>query len=95
MRDPQIVIGDGVIVCGMATQARRRESLLSKYVFQHHKAFRGRDLFWVDFMESADVRSRTRRRSKAATCSCRRRDLLLVGVTERTNARRAADRALR
>src|ERR1043165_5211895 len=30
MRDPQIVAGDGVIVCGMATQARRRESLLSK-----------------------------------------------------------------
>src|ERR1041385_3849063 len=52
MRDPQIVLGDGVIVCSMATQARRRESLLSKYVFQHHKAFRGRDLFWVDFMES-------------------------------------------
>src|SRR5213076_290991 len=35
MRDPQVVLGDGVIICGMATEARRREALLSKYVFQY------------------------------------------------------------
>ena len=40
MRDPQVVIGDGVVICGMATQARRRESLLSKYVFGYHPLFR-------------------------------------------------------
>src|SRR5205823_2969402 len=39
-RDPQVVLGDGVVICGMATQARRRESLLSKYVFEHHHNFR-------------------------------------------------------
>src|SRR6267143_1354363 len=39
-RDPQVVVGAGVVVCGMATQARRREALLSKYVFQHHPKFR-------------------------------------------------------
>src|SRR5579859_5390547 len=33
MRDPQFILGAGVVICGMATQARRRESLLSKYVF--------------------------------------------------------------
>src|SRR5258707_6767088 len=52
MRDPQVVLGHGVIVSGMATQARRRESLLSKYVFQHHHAFRDRNPFWADFMET-------------------------------------------
>src|SRR5947207_10093853 len=52
MRDPQVVLGDGVVVCGMATEARRREALLSKYVFQHHSAFRGRNIFWVDFTEA-------------------------------------------
>src|ERR1051325_7518508 len=53
MRDPQVVIGDGVVICGMATQARRRESLLSKYVFRHPPLFRDSGC-WTDFMESAD-----------------------------------------
>src|SRR6266850_36983 len=50
---------DGVIVSGMATQARRREALLSKYVFQYHHTFRDlsakgeggtSSIFWADFM---------------------------------------------
>src|SRR5437763_1042056 len=53
MRDPQVVIGDAVVICGMATQARRRESLLSKYVFRHHPLFRD-SVCWTDLMESAD-----------------------------------------
>src|SRR5947207_11791667 len=53
MRDPQVVIGDGVVICGMATQARRRESLLSKYVFKHHPLFRD-SVCWTDFMVSID-----------------------------------------
>src|SRR5436309_10634875 len=51
MRDPQVVLGDGVVVCGMATEARRREALLSKYVFQYHSLFRDRH-FWADFTEA-------------------------------------------
>src|SRR5688572_16260913 len=31
-RDPQIVLGDGVFISSMATRARERESLLSRYV---------------------------------------------------------------
>src|SRR5207248_4677364 len=49
-RDPQVVLGSGVVVCGMATQARRREALLSKYVFEHHSRLRDSSLFKVDFM---------------------------------------------
>lgn len=86
MRDPQIVLGDGVIVCAMATQARRRESLLSKFVFQHHKSFRGRDLFWVDFMESGAERPQKNAPTiEGGDVLVPRRDLLLIGVTERTN----------
>jgi len=87
MRDPQIVLGDGVIICAMATQARRRESLLSKYVFQNHKAFRGRDLFWVDFMESAGARPQPKNAPtiEGGDVLVARRDLLLIGVSERTN----------
>ena len=52
MRDPQVVVGDGVVISSMATQARRREALLSKYVFQYHKEFRGR--LRVDLMSSSE-----------------------------------------
>jgi arginine deiminase len=88
MRDPQIVVGDGVIISGMATQARRRESLLSRYVFQHHKSFRGRDLFWVDFMaDSAPERPKPKNSPtiEGGDVLVPRGDLLLVGLSERTN----------
>lgn len=87
MRDPQIVLGDRVVVSSMATQARRRESLLSKYVFEHHPRFEREDIFWVDFMATEPERPMSR---KAPTLEggdvlIPRRDLLLVGVTERTS----------
>src|SRR5688500_12581863 len=49
-RDPQVVIGKGMVIASMATQARRRESLLSKYVFEHHPSFCDERMFFVDFM---------------------------------------------
>jgi len=46
MRDPQIVLGDRVILGSMATSARLREPLLSGYVFQYSKRFeRPKDFF--------------------------------------------------
>ena len=83
MRDPQVVIGDGVVVCGMATQARRRESLLSGYVFAHHPLLRG-NRRWSDFMVSATTTGRTPT-IEGGDILVPSRDLLLVGVTERTN----------
>jgi arginine deiminase len=87
MRDPQVVVGDGVVISSMATQARRRESLLSKYVFQYHKWFRNRDVFWVDLMH--DAAQRPPRRGgptlEGGDVLVARRDLLLVGASERTN----------
>jgi arginine deiminase len=88
MRDPQVVLGDGVVICGMATEARRREALLSKYVFQYHSAFRGRNLFWADFTEGVGA-SPTIEGGDVLVAS---RELLLVGLTQRTN--RAAIRHL-
>lgn len=80
MRDPQVVLGDRVIISGMATQARRRESLLSKYVFRYHKLFRGDDSFWVDMTDE-----QSRATLEGGDVLIARRDLLLVGMTERTN----------
>src|SRR5438105_7905244 len=88
-RDPQVVLGSGIVVCGMATQARRREALLSKYMFEHHPAFRESCLFKVDFM-AGDAPERPPRGNwptiEGGDLLVARRDLLIVGQTERTNA---------
>jgi arginine deiminase len=87
MRDPQVVLGHGVIVSGMATEARRRESLLSKYVFRHHPLFRDR-AFWADFMDDQAAGQPVKRSTptlEGGDVLIARRDLLLVGLTERTN----------
>ncbi|HSP17584.1 MAG TPA: arginine deiminase family protein [Thermoanaerobaculia bacterium] len=87
MRDPQVVIGDRVVISGMATQARRRESLLSKYVFQYHARFRDRNVFWTDLMEGAPERPVRRKTPtlEGGDILVARRDVLLIGMTERTN----------
>ena len=87
MRDPQVVLGDRVVISSMATQARRRESLISHYVFAHHPRFKDRDPFWVDFMATERERPVTRNMPtlEGGDVLIPRRDLLLVGVTERTN----------
>ena len=82
-RDPQVVIGDGVVICGMATQARRRESLLSKYVFQYHALFRDSGV-WTDFMAGGELEGR-HPTIEGGDILVPSPDLLLVGVTERTN----------
>jgi arginine deiminase len=88
-RDPQVVLGSGVVVCGMATQARRREALLSKYVFEHHPKLRDSCLFKVDFM-AGDAPERPARRNwptlEGGDVLVARKDLVIVGQTERTNA---------
>jgi arginine deiminase len=87
MRDPQIVIGDGVVIASMATQARRRESLLAKYVFDYHKRFRDRDLVHLDLMAEAAERPMSKRAPsiEGGDVLVARRDLLVVGMSERTN----------
>ncbi|MGZ7031056.1 MAG: arginine deiminase [Thermoanaerobaculia bacterium] len=86
MRDPQVVVGDGVAISSMATTARRRESQLSKYVFQYHNAFRKKDVFWVDLMHDASEKpKRGGPTLEGGDVLVARRDLLLIGLSERTN----------
>ena len=87
MRDPQIVIGDRVVVSAMATQARRRESLISKYVFENHPSFNRDKIFWVDFMATEPSGPVTRKSPtlEGGDVLVPRKDLLLIGVTERTS----------
>src|SRR6266568_1401779 len=80
IRDPQVVIGDGVVVCSMATQARRRESLLSKYVFQHHREFR--KVRELDLMPRDE---RPRPTLEGGDLLVASREVLIAGISERTN----------
>jgi arginine deiminase len=88
-RDPQVVLGSGLVVCGMATRARRREALLSKYIFEYHAAFRDSCLFKVDFM-AGDASERAPRKNlptiEGGDLLVARSDMLIVGQTERTNS---------
>jgi arginine deiminase len=87
MRDPQVVVGPGIVLCGMATQARRRESLLSKYVFRYHPSFGEPLPFLVDFMAEDWEKPAARNvpTLEGGDILVARRDLLLVGMSERTN----------
>ena len=86
-RDPQVVIGNGMVISSMATQARRRESLLSKYVFEHHPSFCDERVFFVDFMAEAVERPMRRNLPtlEGGDILVLSRDIILVGITERTN----------
>jgi arginine deiminase len=49
MRDPQVVMGDRVVISSMATAAREREPLLARTVFEHHPALAGYEaLYEID-----------------------------------------------
>ena len=89
MRDPQVILSDGVMISAMATEARRRESLLSRFVFGYHPAFQGRDLFWMDDSDTpwpkGATASKRKPRIEGGDILIARRDLLLIGLTERTN----------
>lgn len=88
-RDPQIVLGDGVFISSMATRARERESLLARYVFRYHKEFRGRDIFWTDQDAESWPLAGTSRKNRptleGGDVLIPRRDMIMVGASERTN----------
>ncbi|HEX6903597.1 MAG TPA: arginine deiminase family protein [Thermoanaerobaculia bacterium] len=46
MRDPQVVMGNRVVISSMATSAREREPLLSRAIFEHHPALSGAEAIY-------------------------------------------------
>jgi arginine deiminase len=51
-RDPQVVLGRGVVFASMAAQARHREALLSRAIFRFHPDLAGSPV-WLDPLEAA------------------------------------------
>ena len=80
-RDPMIVLGDGLVYCSMATRARRREALLSRFIASRHADFSEAATLWdphrdnlpeTAFLEGGDLLVLSP-------------DIIAVGASERTN----------
>ncbi len=82
-RDPQVVFGDRVLVSSMATEARRREPWLSRAVFQHHPVLGG----WADHFALAAEHGARPPRLEGGDLLVANPEVLLVGLSERTNRR--------
>lgn len=76
-RDPLVVAGDRAIRCSMATAARRREPLLTGYIFEHHPRFaRPSANFWFEELSGAML--------EGGDILVLREDALAIGYSQRT-----------
>ncbi|NJN64078.1 MAG: hypothetical protein HC882_03835 [Acidobacteria bacterium] len=86
-RDPQIVLGDGVIFGAMATPARYREALLARAIFRFHPRFGGAPV-WLDPLHPAHnplLLGIHRPCIEGGDVIVVSRDIVLVGHSQRTN----------
>ncbi len=92
MRDPCAVVNNGLVVGHMAKQARQREALLMRYIYQLHPKAGGngsRPPVWFDKLTPVALASNSPA-DQATTIEggdvlVIRPDLVLVGVSERTS----------
>jgi arginine deiminase len=90
-RDPQFVVGDRAIISSMATEAREREPMLARLIFQHHPDVAGggppdlleRPMFGgPDFDPEAMVPT-----VEGGDVLVPSAEVVMVGLSERTNRR--------
>ncbi len=82
-RDPQVVLGERVLISSMATAAREREPLLAQTIFESHPALQGwEDLFHLDGPGDEPIR---RPHIEGGDVLVPSPEVLLVGVSERTD----------
>ncbi len=87
-RDPQVVLGDGVLFSIMATAARAREALLARVLFRFHPRLAGTPV-WLDALETRRERAHVAGLHAAALeggdVLVLAPDVIAVGISERTN----------
>jgi arginine deiminase len=87
-RDPQIVIGHGVVFASMASEARRCETLLARAVFRFHPDFAGSPA-WHDPIDSGFERAHVGGAGRAflegGDVLVISPDVIAVGLSERSN----------
>ena len=87
-RDPQVILGGGVVFCSMATSARHREALLARTIFRFHPELRSVPVLFdpieADRSQPLFVEKQwpTLEGGDVLVLSP---DLLAVGLSERTN----------
>ncbi len=87
-RDPQIVLGGGVVFASMATPARYREALLARTIFRFHPAFTGVEVL-LDPLEAEQGQTlflgAERPRLEGGDLLVLSPDVIAVGESECTN----------
>ncbi len=90
-RDPQVVVGNRVVISSMATTAREREPLLARTIFENHPAAAGlAALFEIDVPPSGAPQHNPNfpyPSLEGGDVLVPSPDVVLVGLTERTNRR--------
>lgn len=87
-RDPQIVVGSGVILSAMATPARWREGLLTRCIFRFHPDYRKTEVFADPLRPVCDnthILGLHRPRLEGGDVLVISPEILCVGVSERSN----------
>lgn len=89
-RDPQTVLGDRVVVAAMATDAREREALLARTLFDHAPTLAGAaaELFEIDAPPQAAAdpgRAYPYPTLEGGDVLVASPEVILIGISERTN----------
>ncbi len=84
-RDPQILVGDGVIVSEMAAPARRREAALSRAILRHHPRFREAKILHDPVAHGAWFAGEEPSMLEGGDVLVISPDIIAVGLSERTN----------
>jgi arginine deiminase len=95
-RDPQIVLGSGVAFASMAAPARHREALLSRLLFRFHPALRDVPVIFDPLEVDRDhalFTGRERPHLEGGDLLVLTRDVLAVGLSERTDRQAVRDLA--
>ena len=88
-RDPQVVLGDGVVFGAMATAARWREGVLTRCVFRFHPELADTSVILDPLREagsSDNLLGPHRPRLEGGDVLVLSPDIVAVGISERTNA---------
>jgi arginine deiminase len=90
-RDPQVVMGNRVVISSMATDAREREPLLARTLFEHHPSLSGAAaLFEIDVPPSGAPQHNPHfpyPNLEGGDVLVVSPEIILVGLSERTNRR--------
>lgn len=87
-RDPQVVVGDGVIFSAMATPTRARETLLSRTVFRFHPEYKSTPVLLDPLQASGEkplYLGMNRPCFEGGDIMVLSEDVMAVGYSERTN----------